>query len=140
MYKCKHFDIRELVPPAIYELRGEKAWQLMDDRLLYLIDLLRDEFGRATINNWSYGGERQWSGLRTVTSPYYSPTSQHSLGRAVDILFTKPAKEVREAIMEAPEKFLAPSVGITSITLEDSVAWVHVDLRNNQPGINLFQP
>lgn len=140
MYKCRHFAIQELVPPAIYELRGEKAWQLMDERLLYLIDVLRDEFGRATINNWSYGGDRKWSGLRTVTSPYYSPTSQHSLGRAVDILFTKPAKEVRESIIERPHYFLDSQVGINSITLEDSVAWFHVDVRNNHPGINLFQP
>lgn len=138
MYKCKYFKIQELVPPEIYQSRGNKAWQLMDVRLLKLIDNLREEFGTATINNWSWGGDRQWSGLRTKDSPYYSPTSQHTFGRAADILFKVSAENVRQAIMESPELFLVD--GIESITLENNVSWVHVDVRNNDYGVNLFNP
>ena len=50
-YKCDYFAIHELIPPSVYEARGEKAWELLDDRLLKTIDTLRDRFGPATINN-----------------------------------------------------------------------------------------
>lgn len=61
MYKCSHFKIQELVPPAIFEARGEKAWELLDERLLITLDRLRDRFGPITVNNWHSGKDREWS-------------------------------------------------------------------------------
>jgi hypothetical protein len=55
MIKAKYFKIHELVPPKVYQVRGEKAWQLIDPKLISLIDALREEFGSATINNYIVG-------------------------------------------------------------------------------------
>jgi len=125
MYKCEHFIIQELVPPAVYSDRGNKAWELLDPAALFTLDSLRDRFGVITVNNWHLGGDRQWSGLRTPDSPYYSKYSQHTFGRAFDCLFTSTtAEDVRQTILANPEDF--PE--ITSMELGTS--WLHFDVRN----------
>lgn len=138
MKKAKHFKIHELVPPKTYTRFGEKAWWFIDPVLIDLIDAMRDEFGRATINNYKWGGDRQWSGLRSSDSPWYSPYSQHSFGRAADIIFNDiSADDVRKAMTQNPEKWLAIA---PSITLEEDVSWVHVDVRNDANVIRTFKP
>jgi hypothetical protein len=138
MIKAQHFIIEELVPELCHRRFGEKAWWFIDPNLIKLIDALRDEFGQATINNWKWGGNREWSGLRTPDSPWYSMYSQHSYGRAADILFKEhEAEEVRKAIVANPEKWLAIA---PSITLEEDVSWLHADVRNDLPVIRTFKP
>ena len=128
MYICKHFKIHELVPPHIYEKRGEKAWELLDERALITLDALRDRFGVATVNNYKYGGDRCWSGLRTPDSPYYSETSQHSLGKAFDVIFKEvSAEKAREYILTHPNEFPY----LTGLELD--VTWLHFDVRNTTP-------
>jgi len=95
---------------------------LLDARLIEADQKLRDVFGSVTINSWWNGGDRNWSGLRTPDSSFYSPTSQHSFGRASDKLFAVPAEEVRQYIQEHWQE-----LGITCI--EDRVSWVHSDVR-----------
>ena len=68
-YRCRHFAIHELVPPLVLEDRGDRAWQLLDERLLATLDRLRDRYGPVTVNNYQWDGEREWSGLRTPDSP-----------------------------------------------------------------------
>ena len=127
IYKCQYFKIHELVPPHVYKERGEKAWELIDDRILKTIDMLRKDLGEATINNYEFGGDRQWSGLRTPDSPFYSPYSQHTFGRAVDILFKDVSAEtVRKFILNNPDKYEFKS--ITAVELDTS--WLHIDCRN----------
>lgn len=127
MYKCTHFEIHELVPRHIYKLRGEKAWQLLDDRLLLTLDLLRERFGNMIVNNWKWGGDREWSGLRTPESPYYSPTSQHTFGRAADIIFKEvSAAAVRGEILRAVNDPIFNSIR----SIEMDVSWLHFDVRN----------
>jgi len=139
MYIPKHFKAHELVPKEIYEKWGIRSFMFMDDRLLKLCDALREEFGPATINNYMWKGDRVASGLRTPDSPHYSPTSQHSYGRAVDILFRNiSAEDVRECIKNDPKAWCVN--GINSITLEDGVSWCHIDIRNGKAGVNSFKP
>mgnify|MGYP000698604211 CR=1 FL=1 len=130
MYKCKHFAIHELVPPKVYRDRGEKAWELMDERILQTIDKLRDRFGAAIINNYEFGGDRKWSGLRTSDSPWFSPYSQHTFGRAVDVIFRDvTAEEVREELRNIYDQVLNNVLpGITAV--EEDVDWLHIDCRN----------
>lgn len=129
MYQCRHFIIQELVSPAMYKERGNASWGLFDDRLLISLDALRDRYGPCIINDWHNGGARKWSGLRTPESPYYSPTSQHTFGRAADCLFLqKSAEEVRQDLIKVR------AVEFPYITgLELNVNWVHVDVRNHTP-------
>ncbi len=127
MIKAKYFSIEELVDRETFEKRGDKAWQLIDDRLIYMIDALREKFGPITINNWKTGGDREWSGLRTSKSPYYSPYSQHTFGRAADMVFKSALPDaVRMEILDNKDKYPY----ITGVELD--ISWVHIDIRNAQ--------
>ena len=127
MYKCRHFKIHELVPPQVYQDRGEKAWELIDDRILRTIDELRERYGSITINNYMFGGDREWSGLRTQNSPWFSPYSQHTFGRAVDCLFKDAdVDKVRQDILDLPHSEV--SCYVTAVELDTS--WLHIDCRN----------
>ena len=108
-----------------YQNKPHILISLLDDRLIKSDQMLRDKFGPITINNWWVGGDRNWSGLRTTDSPYYSMTSQHSYGRASDKLFKVSSQEVREYIKQNWKQ-----LGITRI--EDNVSWVHSDVGFTQ--------
>ena len=125
--KSKHFKIHELVPKKMYEKYGEKAWRYVDVRLIESIDKLKEHFnlGTMTINNYFWGGSREWSGIRTPDSPYYSYGSQHSFANALDIVFSDySAKEVRNYIINNPHEF--PHIK----GIELKISWVHLDVRN----------
>lgn len=127
MYKCKHFSIHELVPRKVFEQRGCKAWELLDERLLITLDNLRERYGSITVNNYYWGKDREWSGLRTSDSPYYSPFSQHTFGRAADCLFAnKSAEAVRQEILASPYNSDFKLIG----SIELGVSWLHFDVRN----------
>jgi len=134
MYICKHFKIHELVPPKVFEERGERAWELLDSRALEILDTLREKYGPMTINNYKWGGNRQWSGLRTPDSSYFRPYSQHVFGRAFDCLFAETtAEKVRQDILDHDFGL----EGINSIELGTS--WLHFDVRNCKP-IKTYKP
>lgn len=125
MYKCKWFDIEELVPEKVFLDRGEMSWELLDKGMLLTLDRLRDIYGPITVNDWKWGGEREWSGLRTPDSPYYSPYSQHTFGRAADCIFHDVSVEkVREDILArgSPFSFIQ--------AIELNTSWLHFDVRN----------
>jgi len=121
-----HLFLDEYIPKELY-LKYEKNSYLLigliDRNLVKADQLLRSRFGMVTINNWWNGGDRQWSGLRTIESDYFSPTSQHTFGRASDKLFkTVTSLEVLNYISVNYK-----TLGINCI--ESNVAWVHSDVR-----------
>jgi len=125
--KSKYFKIHELVPKKMYEKYGEKAWRYVDVRLIESIDKLKEHFnlGTMTINNYFWGGDREWSGIRTPESSYYNYGSQHSYANAFDIVFSHySAEEVRNYIIDNQHEF--PHIK----GLELGVSWVHLDVRN----------
>lgn len=120
-----NFYLDEYIPKYLYEKYVQKPHilqGLIDKRLIVADQMLRDYFGHVTINNWWNGGERNWSGLRTAESPYYSQTSQHTYGRASDKIFSVGAEEVRSYI-----QLHWWELGINCI--EADVSWVHSDVR-----------
>ena len=134
--KSKYFEIHELVPKHMYNMRGNNNWRFIDERLIATIDTLKEHFssGTMTINNYKWGGDREWSGLRTSQSPDYSPTSMHSFGKAIDCIFSHySAEEVRLYILS--NKGFFPYIR----GMEDTVSWLHVDVRNEDE-LKLFQP
>ena len=134
MYKPKYFRVEELVPQHAFTDRGQAAIQLIDERVLITLDVLREKFGPITVNNWVWGGPRQWSGLRTQESPFGTQYSQHRFGRAADCVFRDvTAEEVRQYILAAPDEF----PHITFIELD--VSWLHFDVRNC-PRITTWTP
>jgi hypothetical protein len=138
MYRCRHFDLHELIPPKVFKLRGRTGWELLDTRILVTIDNLRDLYGPITINNYyfKHGGDREWSGLRTQDSPYYSPFSQHTFGRAMDCVFHNcSADSVRKAILKDINNPMFQYIN----ALELDTNWLHVDVRNCNR-IKAFKP
>jgi len=134
-YKAKYFIIQELVPKSVYEDRGEKAWQLIDIRLIENIDSLRHQLGVAlTINNWNAGGSRDESGLRIAGQRYYKQYSQHSFGRAVDIICSIKAETIRQSIRDKDIILPHPA------TFELDVNWLHMDVRNSKDHVYFFHP
>ncbi len=134
MYSPKHFKSQELVPPEIFHSRGQYSLELIDERVLITLDRLRERFGVCIVNNWHLDGNYKYSGFRTPESECYSPTSQHSFGRAMDCKFKGiSAAEIRAAVIRDRLEF----PWITFI--EDEVNWFHFDVRNTQP-IKLWSP
>lgn len=138
MYKCKHFHITELVPQSVYLERGERAWELLDERMLITADQLNDRFGQMIVNTWNYPnlikkfGYRDQSGLRTETVG--AKYSQHFYGRAMDALFTEvTAAEVRKYVLSHASEF--PHLA----AIEVGVRWFHFDTRNCER-IKVFKP
>jgi len=122
----RNLYLDEYIPEALYKKYANRLHilvGLLDKELVKSDQLLRDKFGSVTINDWWTGGERNWSGIRTAKSPYYSHTSQHTYGRASDKIFRDAsADKVREYI-----KKHYVELGISCI--EDNVGWVHSDTR-----------
>lgn len=138
-YRPEHFVIEELVPPDVFQARGQGAWELLDPRILMSADAMRKRFGAIVVNNWHKGGAFEESGFRGSTTATGARYSQHKYGRALDC---KPRdaspREVFEYILAHPDEF--PYV----TTLEDIEAtptWVHIDCRNNpSAGIRIVKP
>lgn len=132
-YVPKFFQAYELVPPDIYHQKKDKCFELIDVRVLITLDDLRMFFGPCVVNDWYWGGHFKQSGLRTVDAPEFSPTSQHTFGRAMDCKFKEvSADEVRKFVIETR---LLPHITF----LEDDVDWVHFDVRNTEQ-IVLWSP
>lgn len=134
--QSKYFKIHELVPKHIYYKFGDNAWRFIDEKLIETIDTLKEHFssGTITINNYSWGGDREWSGLRTPESIFYSETSMHSFGKAVDMVFSDySSDEVRLYIKK--NKIYFPHVK----GIEEDITWVHLDVRNEEY-LTLFSP
>ena len=125
----KYFKIHELVPRKIYNSYKEKAWKFINPSLISTLDSLKEHFpdGTITINNYVWGGNRQWSGWRLPESDNYSETSQHSLGNAADCVFSSyNVEDVRKFIIDNPKLF--PYVK----GIELGVSWLHIDVRNTE--------
>lgn len=125
--KSKYFKAHELVPSHIYAHYGDKSYRFIDSRLIETIDTIKEHFnlGTMTINNYAWNGDREWSGLRTPVSNWYSETSMHAHGKAIDAVFSDySAEEVRNFIIE--NKNLFPHIK----GIELGVSWLHIDTRN----------
>lgn len=125
MYKPKFFSIKELVPRHVYADRGEAAIELLDSRALQSLDQLRERFGKIVVNDWAWGGNSQWRGLRTPQCPIGAKYSQHHYGRAFDaILVEYDVQKAREFILKNPDQFPF----ITFVELD--TPHLHFDVRN----------
>lgn len=132
-----------------------KIWRLMDSRVTWTCDALRDYFGTMIMNDYQWGGRNQYRGYRpplellnkaelkrsnTFKSKLSSFTSQHCFGRASDSKFKKvTAEEVREDVKKNPTarryRFIT--------CIEEGVTWFHFDVRFwnvSKSGILYFEP
>jgi uncharacterized protein YcbK (DUF882 family) len=145
-YKAEHFILPELVDRETYLFYGDKAWEFLDPRLLYSLDSIwemvnRTKRRRVFVNNWFWGGNRQWSGFRSTTCILGANNSPHRRGQAYDFIVEGlHAHEVRDRIISY--QFCEGFQYITRMEhLKNDVpiSWVHIDCVNiESDGIYLF--
>jgi hypothetical protein len=130
-------------------------WRLMDARVTWTMDSLRDHFGSMISNDYLWGGKNQFRGYRPIHEILHksdfckknsmkakvgSLTSQHCFGRANDSKFKNAsAEEVREDIRKNPRANRYKYITF----IEDDVSWLHFDVRHwnaRQSGIFFWSP
>lgn len=136
-YKCIHFDIRELVDPHTFTEWGDKAWMFLRTEALISLDNIRSHFNKpVNVNDWMFGGKRQYRGFRPLDCTVGVSLSQHRLGNAFDLdVKGVSADDVRQEIIRMKEDPLFLSI----TCLEIGITWVHFDCRNTPDRIRLIQ-
>lgn len=128
-YICKHFGLYELVSQELFEQYRDTQWRLwniFDDRLLRGFDLLREDYGSITINDWYWGGEFNESGLRIPGMETYSWTSLHAWAKAFDGKpQDTPVEKIRTDILSNKKDYHKWFTGV-----ETNISWLHLDTRN----------
>tara|TARA_R110002051_G_C8404427_1_gene449062 strand:- start:48 stop:482 length:435 start_codon:yes stop_codon:yes gene_type:complete len=131
MILSKNFRLEEFVDPETFEKYKDRCINFFDPLIFPLAQKLRDRYGSFVINDWKFGGERVWSGLRIPRSSYYSITSQHTRGGAIDCWFgsEESNKEVRQDVIKNRND-LFPEIG----GIEVDISWCHFDTRFRKNG------
>lgn len=136
-----HFTIQELVPEREYQDLGMNCRWLLDPVAVHVLKLMRQVYGPLTVNDWSFGGDFQYSGYRPPDCSVGAHYSQHKFGRAFDVKSEQyTPDQIREGIMANQELWL--DAGLT--TLESgkiATSWVHFDTRpTNMDEIMIVKP
>ena len=143
-YLPQHFHVCELVPRSLYDKEGENSIMVMDERILWTLDALRDYFGKSiTVNNWHDGGQFSQRGFRDDLT-VGAPLSQHRYGRAADFdIQGITAADFRSMVKQG--KLLKELQFVTRIEETNNgkpIGWIHVDICNYnkaQYGIKFIQ-
>ena len=124
-YFCRHFKIEELVDPTILKEKGAVAcWDLLSERAVMALDMLRDDLGSLTVNGVFNGQTFTESGLRSKDTATGAKLSQHKEGTAFDIKSkTHTAEQIRDHIRKNHAR-----LGITRIEV-DTPTWTHFDCK-----------
>ncbi len=136
-YRCRNFQIKELVDKKTFEQFGADAWMLLDPRALETLDAIRTYFAApVTVNDWPFGGKNQYRGFRPPDCKVGAKYSQHRRGAAFDISVKGyGADQVREEIIAHKDTYF-PYI----MCLEAEVPWVHFDVRNIPDPIRIVYP
>ena len=132
MYKCKYFNIKELVSKQVYQKYGEACWMFFDEALLRDIDTIREFHGAAiTINNWATGGSFSQCGLRCNKDPIVVGKtgiycSAHCFAKAFDLHSKDIRKLYKDVEILYNQGKLKTIKRVESIT-STKYAWCHVD-------------
>jgi len=137
-----NFDLREFVPPSLYNQFGEKSRWFLDERMLDLAQFYRDWFDApVTVNNWHRGGNYTERGFRMPDSDTGASLSQHRMGRAIDFTIRGvPPDNIKKTTLNNEKKFF--KVGVRAMeSKEFADTWTHIDCRNtNSNSIMVFTP
>lgn len=147
MYKCKYFKIRELVQPTFLSINENILWRLFDERLLRMLDKIREKYGACTVN----ANGLTDCGLRRLDSGTGACFSAHKFGRACDVhirsielkateikdatarkkLKSKEYNKVRENLLMNPE-FDCLSFEQNSKECPEGITWLHIEVTNRE--------
>ena len=130
IHKSKFFDVREFVDEKTWNTFGVKAAWQVDPKIIKVANLLRKLTGSAlTVNDWSWGGNYDSSGYRSIFDDTGADYSQHRAGRAGDFKSdTHTVEEMFELVQKNKKAFLR--AGLTAIeNIEATPTWLHLDVR-----------
>ena len=155
-----NFILPELVPPQVWEKRGERSIELLDDRILIFLQKVRNYYRKPVIvNTWYFDQDTKnlykeikkddriferiitgynnvffYRGLRPFEYKEGATYSQHKYGRAVDFHISgMDSEEIRKDVLAGRIK------GIT--TMETDISWFHGDVRfTGMEKIRTFKP
>jgi len=135
-----NFSLQEFIDPDTYKRFGTSSVWFIDPKIVTLAQFIRERLGKpCTINNWSSGGQYQYSGFRPPKCSVGASMSQHRFGRAIDLKVKgMKADEVREDIIQNFDIY--KKVGLT--TIEDGAfapTWCHIDIRDTE-GLLIVKP
>lgn len=147
-YIPEHFVPEELFPRKTISdhtnngIIAGSVWRLIDSRIAWTADQLRERFGVMVANDYKFGGDSQYRGYRPpvelidqkqfkntgqIVPTFSSFTSQHCFGRALDLIPKKvTAQEIREDIRKNPLRYEYQFI----TAVEKDVSWFHFDVRN----------
>lgn len=141
MYIPKYFKANELVDRKTFEaLSPQQCFAMFRPEALMMLDELRESINRPlVINDWSDGGQYEWSGLRTISCYIGAKYSGHRLGAAFDIKCpTLSPILVREHIRK--QRVLGKCQLIKRMEL-DTMTWTHIDcIETVYPYLVEFKP
>lgn len=136
-YTPRFFVLGELFPRevlTILQQRGVTPWWLMDSRVLWTADRLRERFGPLLCNTWSWGGPHEYRGFRPFGCGVGADYGQHYFGRALDLDPQQcTAEEVRMDMRTNPD--LEAYQYLRGV--ENGVDWLHIDV-GNRPGSEIY--
>lgn len=138
-----YFCVEEFISKRYYQFWGDDSIHVMNYGLVRLADWLRHRSGAGiTINTWKWGGQYQWSGLRTGDSGY-SNNSPHMTGNALDIKSdSHTPKELARLISDNWEE-VKQYTGLRGLRFEHftkTPTWLHVDSLQYDGNWRVFMP
>jgi len=152
----KYFCIEEFVSVATYkEILNEfhaygrdkiaaenHLWTLIHPLIISTADWVKEfvDMKPVTINDWKWGGNYNQSGLRDRGSKYFSETSQHSIGCAIDVKIKgMTSEEFRNKLKQIPKQD-QEALPFTRVE-EGTDGWVHLDIKySEEEGLYFFNP
>lgn len=136
------FDLREFVPPAVWDQFGPASRWFLDPRMLDLAQFYRDFFeAPVTVNTWAWDRRFEERGFRLPDTNTGARLSQHKFGRAFDCNVEGLTPDaVRSRIIDNEALFMEK--GLTTLESGDiAKTWVHSDIRKtNQDSILIVTP
>lgn len=130
MYKPKNFKAHELVDAKLYATLmhdTDLIYKLFDPEILKWAQWMRERYGPFLINDWWNRGNSEWRGLRTPRSKYFSKTSMHAHGQAIDLLPVGSTPSAKEIIADL--KSLGKVPHITRVEDLAGMTWIHGDTK-----------
>lgn len=129
-----NFEIREFIDKKTFNRFGEASIWFIDPRIILVAQFIRERHGvPVTINNWSSGGQYNYSGF-DPPGGYRKSTSlsQHRFGRAADLKFKgMTVQEAYKDIMDSQALYL--KVGLTTVEgISHTPTWLHIDVRTTK--------
>jgi hypothetical protein len=131
--ESRYFAIQELVCPHVFKKYGLRSWQFIDQKLIYVLDSVRERMGKQIFVNIYDTGLTQ-RGLRCFQCDLVKAKieagelymSAHIFGKAADFdVEGLEAEEVRLWIAKKANLLPYP------VRLESGINWCHLDVYEN---------